>query len=85
MFNEKVAEKDRLTKDINDCEIKLERAQKLTDGLSDEKTRWARDIEILNSKYDLLAGDSLVSAGMVAYSGPFTSSFRTDLQVIWIE
>jgi dynein heavy chain len=47
--------------------------------------RWARDIEILNSKYDLLAGDSLVSAGMVAYSGPFTSSFRTDLQAVWIE
>jgi dynein heavy chain len=26
MFNEKIAEKDRLTKEINDCEIKLERA-----------------------------------------------------------
>jgi len=26
MFNEKIAEKDRLTKEIQDCEIKLERA-----------------------------------------------------------
>lgn len=39
----------------------------------------------MNSKYDLLAGDSLVSAGMVAYSGPFTSGFRADLESLWVQ
>jgi len=85
MFNEKIAEKEILTQKIKECEIKLERAQKLTEGLSDEKTRWARDIDILNSKYGLLAGDSLIAAGAVVYAGPFTSGFRTDLERIWIE
>ena len=29
---------------MKECEIKLERAQKLTEGLSEEKERWGRDI-----------------------------------------
>lgn len=29
---------------------------------------------------DLLPGDSVISAGMVAYSGPFTSVFREQMQ-----
>lgn len=37
-------EKEALTKKIEECEIKLERAKKLTDGLSEESVRWAHDI-----------------------------------------
>jgi dynein heavy chain len=29
---------------IIDCEVKLGRAEKLTQGLSDEQQRWAKDI-----------------------------------------
>lgn len=36
-FNETIAKKEKLSKDISDCQIKLDRAQKLTSGLSDEK------------------------------------------------
>lgn len=37
-----------LTSQIKECEVKLERAQKLTDGLKDEKERWSSDIERLS-------------------------------------
>jgi len=51
----------------------LDRAQKLTGGLSDEKTRWSRDIEILSSKEILIPGDSAIASAMLAYAGPFIS------------
>lgn len=59
--------------------MKLERAQKLTEGLSEEKTRWAIDIKNLEKKMELIPGDAVISAGMVAYSGPFTSKYREKL------
>lgn len=34
-FNECIASKEKLTNDIKTCEIKLDRAKKLTSGLSD--------------------------------------------------
>jgi len=34
-------QKEELTKKIEECETKLERAKKLTDGLSEESVRWA--------------------------------------------
>ena len=58
------------------CKITLDRAIKLTSGLSGEKVRWTDDIAGLSSKEDLLAGNSVIGAGMVAYSGPFTSNYR---------
>lgn len=65
--------------------MKLDRAIKLTGGLSDEKERWGKDIEILKSKEFLIPGNSILAAGMVAYSGSFTSDFRHQLQEIWLE
>jgi dynein heavy chain len=69
-----------LTRKITDCEVKKDRAEKLTGGLKDEKVRWTEDIKKLSAQLDLLAGDSLVSAGMVSYAGPFTSKFRNELE-----
>ena len=34
---------------------------------------------------DLLAGNSVIAAGMVAYSGAFTSNFRSQLEKQWVE
>ena len=84
LFESKIAEKERLTKEINNCEIKLDRAQKLTEGLSDEKVRWGVEVDSLSSKFDLLAGDSLIGAGMVSYTGIFTSEFRNELEKGWV-
>lgn len=51
----------------------MERAQKLTEGLSDEKERWGSDILKLSESGVLIPGNSIIAAGMVAYSGPFVS------------
>lgn len=45
MYNQKIIEKEELQNKMKECEIKLERAQKLTEGLSEEKERWGRDIK----------------------------------------
>lgn len=37
----------------------------------------------LSKDYDNLVGDVLVSAGMIAYSGPFTPDFRQKLVKGW--
>lgn len=39
----------------------------------------------LSKDYDNLVGDVLVSAGMIAYSGPFTPDFRQKLVKGWQE
>jgi len=43
-FNAMIAQKEKLEKDMEMCKVKLERALKLTTGLSDEKVRWSSDI-----------------------------------------
>jgi hypothetical protein len=38
----------------------------------------------LSAKFDLLPGDSLIGAGMVSYTGIFTSEFRNELELGWV-
>ena len=53
------------------------RAEKLIGGLGGEKTRWSEAAKNLSQQYDNLTGDVLVSSGIVAYLGAFTSAFRS--------
>lgn len=64
------------------CTKKLDRAKQLTGGLGGEKTRWSQTAIELGKLYINLTGDILISSGIVAYQGAFTSSYR---QVIIIE
>ena len=66
LFDEKVRLKEDLARKIDECQIKLDRAQKLTSGLSDEKLRWGNDVNTLSAGEVLVAGDSVIGAGMVA-------------------
>lgn len=58
------------------CRKKLERAEQLIGGLGGEKTRWNEMAFSLGELYNNLIGDILISAGVVAYLGAFTSSYR---------
>uniref|UniRef100_A0A3Q2P345 Dynein heavy chain coiled coil stalk domain-containing protein n=1 Tax=Fundulus heteroclitus TaxID=8078 RepID=A0A3Q2P345_FUNHE len=58
------------------CNKKLERANQLIGGLGGEKTRWSEMALNLGQLYDNLTGDILISAGIVAYLGAFTSNYR---------
>ena len=64
---------------VDDCTKKLDRAKKLIENLGGEKTRWSKTAKDLKLVFEKLTGDVLVSSGMIAYSGAFTSVFRNML------
>ncbi|XP_054630913.1 dynein axonemal heavy chain 7-like [Dunckerocampus dactyliophorus] len=82
---EKTAEKAKLEAQRDLCQRKLERAEKLIGGLGGEKTRWSKAADDLQNTYDNLTGDVLISAGVMAYLGAFTASFRQDCTSQWIK
>uniref|UniRef100_A0A8C2TBE9 Dynein axonemal heavy chain 7 n=1 Tax=Coturnix japonica TaxID=93934 RepID=A0A8C2TBE9_COTJA len=53
-----------------------DRAEELIGGLGGEKTRWNETALGLAKQYVNLTGDVLISSGIVAYLGAFTSSYR---------
>lgn len=55
---------------------RLERANKLTSGLSEEGVRWQETAGQLQTQMRLLAGDVFISAACIAYYGAFTGSYR---------
>lgn len=69
---------------VADCEAKLIRAESLISGLGGEKARWKAESERLAIVYENLTGDVLISSGMIAYLGAFTSLFRQDLSANWV-
>lgn len=57
----------------------LEIAEKLVNGLGDEKISWNKEKESLNIMYEKLVGDSLLSCAFLTYLGPFESTFRREI------
>ena len=88
-LDDKLAEmqtqKQDLQHQIAMCETKITRAEKLIGGLGGEKTRWTEVSVSLAAQYERVAGDMLVSAGVVAYAGVFTAKYRRKLVNLWIE
>lgn len=82
-YEEKLENERQLVQQIEDCNKKLIRAGKIIDGLADEKIRWTETVKRLQSEGSFLVGDCLVAAGMIAYSGPFTAIYRSQLETEW--
>lgn len=61
---------------MEDCEAKLQRADKLIGGLGGEKVRWQDTVGALSRAMINVVGDVVVAAGAIAYSGPFTPQYR---------
>ncbi|XP_035161068.1 dynein axonemal heavy chain 7 isoform X5 [Callithrix jacchus] len=72
-----------LEKKVDLCSKKLERAEQLIGGLGGEKTRWSHTALDLGQLYINLTGDILISAGVVAYLGAFTSTYRQNQTKEW--
>ncbi|ERE91881.1 dynein heavy chain 1, axonemal-like protein [Cricetulus griseus] len=83
-YRECVAKKEELEMKCDQCEQRLTRADKLINGLSDEKVRWQETVENLENMLDNISGDVMVAAGFVAYLGPFTGQYRTTLYEQWV-
>nr|XP_033800562.1 dynein heavy chain 7, axonemal [Geotrypetes seraphini] len=65
-----------LENQVDLCSKKLDRAEQLIGGLGGEKTRWSQTALELGKLYINLTGNILISSGIVAYLGAFTSSYR---------
>jgi dynein heavy chain len=63
--------------------VKLERAQKLVAGLSDEQQRWGQEIKIMEKNGENTVANCIIAAGMISYAGPFTSIYRQQLEASW--
>lgn len=75
--------KKALEDEVQLCIDKLFRAEKLIGGLGGEKVRWTTAAENLQKLYDNLAGDILVSCGIIAYLAPYTLPVRIEITEKW--
>uniref|UniRef100_A0A1I8IF50 EF-hand domain-containing protein n=1 Tax=Macrostomum lignano TaxID=282301 RepID=A0A1I8IF50_9PLAT len=76
--------KIELENEVNLCTKKLDRAEQLIGGLGGEKDRWKEAAHELGFAYTNLTGDILISSGIVAYLGAFTSAFRQEQTLSWV-
>lgn len=79
------ARKQQLEEEVALCKTKLERATKLIGGLGGEKTRWGEVAKKLAADYTNLTGDVLLSAGFIAYLGPYTAAYREGAITQWVQ
>lgn len=79
------AETDRLNKEVETTNIRLERSSVLTEGLRDENERWKKSVESLNEQLINLLGDAFLAAACISYYGPFTGIYRRQLVSKWLE
>ncbi|XP_062056155.1 dynein axonemal heavy chain 1 [Lepus europaeus] len=84
-YQECITKKEELELKCEQCEQRLSRADKLINGLSDEKVRWQETVENLEHTLSNIFGDVLVAAGFVAYLGPFTGQYRSVLYNQWVK
>ena len=68
--------KKKLEKDVKLCEEKLKRAKQLIDGLGGEQERWNLNVTNLKAQVINATGDVLISSGLIAYLGAFTTKYR---------
>lgn len=54
-------------------------------GLGGERTRWTELSQLLQVRYDNVTGDVMLSSGVIAYLGCFTSSYRESAIAQWSE
>ncbi|XP_048576009.1 dynein axonemal heavy chain 3 isoform X2 [Nematostella vectensis] len=84
-FDAMTTKKKELEANIDLCEKKLDRAEKLIGGLGGEKERWTETARLLEDRFFKVTGDVLLSSGEVAYLGPFTVDFRNECIDGWVK
>lgn len=77
-------QKANLEQEVIDVSKKLVRAEELISKLGGEKDRWSAAAAELGIRFTNLTGDTLISSGVVAYLGAFTSGFRNHQVKEWL-
>ena len=83
-FEEAENKKARLQNEKDDCSRKLSRAGSLIEKLAGENENWKIELANNKSKREHLVGDVLISSGIVAYLGVFTTHYRNVCIDSWI-
>ena len=84
-YDEKMAIREKLGKEIEYMEMMLDRATRLISGLAGEKTRWEETVKDLETQMGFLVGDCLLAAAFLSYMGPFLSEYREEIMVkVWL-
>merc|ERR1712100_397673 len=85
-LQEAVDKKDAVEADANALQLNLSLANRLVNGLADEKIRWTKNVDTFEKEKLTMIGDALLSAAFVSYIGPFNAGFRSDLWATqWME
>ncbi|PRP88057.1 dynein heavy chain 6, axonemal-like [Planoprotostelium fungivorum] len=82
-YEKSIADKSKLQDTISITSTRLERASKITEGLSGEQVRWAQTLQTLDSQKNHIVGNTFIAAACVAYAGVFTMNYRQELEKMW--
>lgn len=77
--------KKSLEHQVAECSDRLDRAEKLLGGLDNEKGRWQERAQQLSLDFVNVVGNILVSSGVIAYLGVFTSLYRDTCVKHWVD
>ena len=72
-------ERQGVVAQATECQLKLDLAERLVNGLADENKRWNESMNELESSKLTVIGDYLLAAAFVSYAGAFSAPFRVDL------
>ena len=84
-YEASVAKKNVLASQIQTTEVKLDRAQRLLDGLGDERVSWMAAVERIDRDEAVVLGTVLLSAAQISYLGPFSADYRKALGGAWLD
>jgi len=82
-FDMSIKKKEELANKAEECNVKLDRADRLLGGLGGEKIRWAATVEVLKGSIVNVIGDVMIAAGGIAYLGAFTGHYREKEEQNW--
>jgi dynein heavy chain len=82
-FTSSLEKKEALAKRFEDCNIKMDRADRLLGGLGGEKVRWQQTVVRLAEQMECVVGDVIVAAGSIAYLGAFVALYREQQESFW--
>eukprot|EP00698_Gefionella_okellyi_P021809 TRINITY_DN713_c0_g3_i1.p1 TRINITY_DN713_c0_g3~~TRINITY_DN713_c0_g3_i1.p1 ORF type:complete len:2250 (-),score=595.98 TRINITY_DN713_c0_g3_i1:82-5835(-) len=73
-----------LEEQVEECTQRLQRAERLLVSLGGERSRWTAEAARFAALATNTIGDILLSAGFIAYLGPFTLQYRQELLAQWV-
>ncbi|XP_076299453.1 dynein axonemal heavy chain 10-like [Lasioglossum baleicum] len=78
-YENAMAERQKLQEETDILQRRLIAADKLINGLSSENERWKKELESLHEQVEMIFGNCLLSAGFLAYCGPFSYEYRNKM------